>query len=109
MNAKEIISAVNNTTFTGDELRELIEAVKSARSHTSAVAATAFRTGQRVSFKGRYGETIEGIVMKVNRTTCSVRTDTGARWKCAASILQPVAGDHSISEANARMTDGGLA
>lgn len=53
--------------------------------------------GQKVSFKGKYGEIIEGTVtgkalknVKVRQTSSGRHTFAGANWTCSPSVLKAI-------------------
>ncbi|MDF3241603.1 hypothetical protein P3C25_22120, partial [Pseudomonas veronii] len=49
-----------------------------------------FHPGARVSFDSPNGERLSGTVMKFNRKTVTVVTDTGQRWNISPHLLSPI-------------------
>ena len=49
--------------------------------------AQSFRVGDRVSFAGRHGSTLKGVVEKVKIKYILVRTDGGTRWNVPGSHI----------------------
>jgi transcription elongation factor len=72
---------------TDAERAAVVEALKSRSAIKNAQARFIFGPGDRVTFKGRRGFVVKGVVEKVNRTTISVKTDTGMYWRVSAGAL----------------------
>jgi hypothetical protein len=49
-----------------------------------------FHPGARVSFTGNAGERLTGTLMKFNRKTVTVVTDSGQRWNISPQLLSPL-------------------
>ena len=71
----------------GTDLSAIIDAVKLRRNQLHTSDAHQFRTGDRVSFAGRHGSTLKGVVEKVKIKYVLVRTDMGQRWNVPGSHL----------------------
>lgn len=54
----------------------------------SSVKNTAFKAGQKVTFKGPRDMTVVGIVHKVNPKTVTVQATTGVFWRVTPGLLQ---------------------
>ena len=65
----------------------IIDAVKMRRNQLHTSDAHQFRIGDRVSFAGRHGSTLKGVVEKVKIKYVLVRTDAGQRWNVPGSHL----------------------
>ena len=39
-----------------------------------------FQIGEKVRFRNEHGETVSGIIIRVNKKSLTVRTDTGNEW-----------------------------
>ena len=69
------------------DLSAIIDAVKMRRNQLHTSDAHQFRIGDRVSFAGRHGSTLKGVVEKVKIKYVLVRTDAGQRWNVPGSHL----------------------
>lgn len=75
------------------ELKKVSQMVKIRWAELKAREAQAFKAGDKViirHFDKRGGQNEYAIVLKVNRTTVSVRADNGGLWKCSPNVLQKV-------------------
>ena len=82
---KTIISDIY--TMNGTDLSAIIDAVKLRRNQIHTEQAHSLRIGQRVSFDGRHGSTLKGVVEKIKIKYVLVRTDSGTRWNVPGSHL----------------------
>lgn len=48
-----------------------------------------FRTGDVVSFRTDDGQTVTGVLVRLNKKTVTVHTDSGSRWDVAPQLLTP--------------------
>ena len=71
----------------GTDLSAIIDAVKLRRNQLHTSDAHQFRVGDRVSFAGRHGSTLKGVVEKIKIKYVLVRTDMGQRWNVPGSHL----------------------
>jgi len=87
MNKKlqKIITDISEMEST--DLSAVVEAVKMRRNRLHFTDAQSFRVGDRVSFKGRHGSILKGVVEKVKIKYILVRTDGGTRWNVPGSHL----------------------
>ena len=69
------------------DLSAIIDAVKMRRNQLHFADAQLFRVGDRVSFAGRHGSTLKGVVEKVKIKYILVRTDSGQRWNVPGSHI----------------------
>jgi len=69
------------------DLSAIIDAVKMRRNQLHTSDAHQFKIGDRVSFAGRHGSTLKGVVEKVKIKYVLVRTDSGTRWNVPGSHL----------------------
>ena len=74
----------------GTDLSAVIDAVKMRRNQIHTEQAHSLRIGQRVSFDGRHGSTLKGVVEKIKIKYVLVRTDSGTRWNVPGSHLTPI-------------------
>lgn len=49
-----------------------------------------FRPGDVVSFRTEDGETVTGVLIRLNKKTVTVHTESGARWNVAPQLLTTV-------------------
>ena len=70
------------------ELEQVVEAIKLQRTWLARSTARSLSVGDSVKFKGRQGETVRGVVDKVNRKTAMVRSAGGQMWRVTASLLE---------------------
>ena len=71
----------------GTDLSAIIDAVKLRRNQLHTSDAHQFKVGDRVSFAGRHGSTLKGVVEKIKIKYVLVRTDRGQRWNVPGSHL----------------------
>ena len=85
MQIKKVIDAIG--TMESGDLNKVITAIKMRRNQLHTSDAHQFRVGDRVSFAGRHGSTLKGVVEKVKIKYVLVRTDSGTRWNVPGSHL----------------------
>ena len=71
----------------GTDLSAVVDAIKMRRNQLHFADAQLFKVGDRVSFAGRHGSTLKGVVEKVKIKYILVRTDGGTRWNVPGSHL----------------------
>jgi len=49
-----------------------------------------FRPGDVVSFRAEDGQTVTGVLVRLNKKTVTVHTENGARWNVAPQLLTRV-------------------
>ena len=69
------------------DLSAVVDAVKMRRNQLHFADAQLFKVGDRVSFAGRHGSTLKGVVERVKIKYILVRTDSGQRWNVPGSHL----------------------
>ena len=69
------------------DLNAVVDAIKMRRNQLHTSDAHQFRVGDRVSFAGRHGSTLKGVVERVKIKYILVRTDSGQRWNVPGSHL----------------------
>ena len=74
----------------GTDLSAVIDAVKLRRNQLHTTDAHSLKIGERVSFAGRHGSTIKGVVEKIKIKYVLVRTDSGQRWNVPGSHLTSI-------------------
>ena len=77
-----------------DELRELnrrvVARLKMLRDMQAHVDMMQYNLGAPVSFEGHYGEREIGTLVKFNRKTVTVITESGRRWNVPPEYLSPI-------------------
>ncbi|KMN18784.1 hypothetical protein TU85_24140 [Pseudomonas helleri] len=68
----------------------IIERLKMLESLEAHKSMMQFHPGARVSFDSPSGERLSGTVMKFNRKTVTVVTDTSQRWNISPHLLSPI-------------------
>ena len=71
----------------GTDLSAVVDAVKLRRNQLHTTDAHSLKIGERVSFDGRHGSTLKGVVERVKIKYILVRTDSGQRWNVPGSHL----------------------
>ena len=84
---QEINSTIIGGAFTNEQLDSIMMAVKFARNQLATKNKFTFRTGSKVKFVGRQGETVFGDVTKVNRKFIIVRSGM-TNWRVPANMLE---------------------
>jgi len=69
------------------DLNAVVDAIKMRRNQLHTSDAHQFKIGDRVSFAGRHGSTLKGVVERVKIKYILVRTDSGQRWNVPGSHL----------------------
>ena len=87
-NVQTAITAIRG--MDSDEINQVVEAIKLQRTYNARQTARALTVGAMVSFEGRGGKTVTGVVEKINQKTVVVSTPTG-KWKVTASMLKQIA------------------
>jgi len=70
-----------------DTLNAMIKEINSRRSDLQKEIGGTFAVGQNVEFTGKRGETVRGMIQKINRKTIIVKTDF-VTWKVSPSLLR---------------------
>ena len=74
----------------GTDLSAVVDAVKLRRNQLHTTDAHSLKIGERVSFQGRHGSTLKGVVEKIKIKYVLVRTDSGQRWNVPGSHLTSI-------------------
>ncbi|MGP4959037.1 hypothetical protein ACTXN4_28480 [Pseudomonas helleri] len=86
--------SINIDHLSVDELvtlnHHIIERLKMLESLEAHKSMMQFHPGARVSFDSPSGERLSGTVMKFNRKTVTVVTDTSQRWNISPHLLSPI-------------------
>jgi len=85
MKTSEIIKAIHKMDT--DNLNQVISACKLRRNQLHFSDAQNFKVGDSVSFTGRRGAMLKGVVEKVKIKYLLIRTTTGQRWNVPGSHL----------------------
>lgn len=73
---------------TQDDLDRIARAHRERQDYLSTVATHQLRVGHRVRWTGKRGTHQAGVIEKVNRKTCTVRSDKGVVWRVSSSLLE---------------------
>jgi len=91
--------SINIDHLSVDELvtlnHHIIERLKMLESLEAHKSMMQFHPGARVSFDSPSGERLSGTVMKFNRKTVTVVTDTSQRWNISPHLLSPIKNVHA--------------
>lgn len=85
MKTKEILDAIGK--MKSGDLNMVISAMKLRRNQLHFTDAQSFKVGDSVSFTGRRGAMLKGVVEKVKIKYLLIRTTTGQRWNVPGSHL----------------------
>ena len=86
MQIKKVIDAIG--TMESGDLNKVITAIKMRRNQLHFTDAQSFKVGDSVSFTGRRGAMLKGVVDKVKVKYLLIRTTTGQRWNVPGSHLK---------------------
>lgn len=70
-----------------EDVEAIYSALKYKHSKEIRSATSKFSVGDKVSFIGRNGTKIVGIVDRINRKTVSIKTDVGM-WRVTSTLLK---------------------
>ena len=84
-----IISAIHD--MDREELNQVVEAVKYARSQNHRQMANKLKAGDIVFFDGRYGKTVKGTVIKTAIKYVQVDCGMDGKWRVPAGHLRKAA------------------
>ena len=74
----------------GTDLSAVVDAIKLRRNQLHFRDAQSFKIGDSVSFEGRHGAILKGVVEKVKVKYLLVRTTSGTRWNVPGSHLTKI-------------------
>ncbi len=87
--SKDIVAAIIGGGFNTDQLNEIVDGIKFARSRIAQQNMFTMRVGAKVKFtNSRTGVVEVGEVYKVNRTKIIVKVGM-TRWTVPAAMLSP--------------------
>lgn len=69
---------------------EVVRMIKAKRSQANSTAVYQFQAGDQVSFTGKSGVPITGIIREVKRTKVAVNCGVAGNWLVAASMLSKI-------------------
>ena len=72
------------------DISAVADAVRLRRNQLHTTDAHSLKIGERVSFAGRHGSILKGVVEKIKIKYVLVRTDSGQRWNVPGSHLTPI-------------------
>jgi hypothetical protein len=70
--------------------RLIVERLKLISQARATTLMASFTRGDRVSFQTPEGQTLEGIVIRLNKKTVSVAADDGRQWNVSPGLLRLV-------------------
>lgn len=70
--------------------RMVVERLKLLAQARSTVELAQFAEGDRVSFTDSDGATRQGMILRLNKKTASLRTDDGHLWKVSPGFLRKI-------------------
>tara|TARA_B100002019_G_scaffold190167_1_gene164400 strand:- start:312 stop:614 length:303 start_codon:yes stop_codon:yes gene_type:complete len=85
MKINDVLNFIDD--LNADDLQKVINVVKMRRNQLHFKDAQSFKIGDSVSFEGRRGATLKGVVEKVKVKYILVRTTSGTRWNVPGSHL----------------------
>ena len=88
MQIKKVIDAIG--TMESGDLNKVITAIKMRRNQLHFKDTQSFKIGDSVSFSGRRGAILKGVVEKVKIKYILVRTTSGTRWNVPGSHLTKI-------------------
>tara|TARA_Y100001973_G_scaffold91460_1_gene140142 strand:+ start:289 stop:591 length:303 start_codon:yes stop_codon:yes gene_type:complete len=88
MKINDVLNFIDD--MNGDDLQKVINVVKMRRDQLHFQNAQSLRIGDAVSFTGRRGAILKGVVEKVKVKYILVRTTSGTRWNVPGSHLTKI-------------------
>ena len=85
MKINQIVAEIH--AMGSEDLNRVIEAVKYARSQGHRQMARSLSIGDQVSFNGRHGRTVNGVVKKINIKYVVVDCGMDGNWRVPAAHL----------------------
>ena len=87
MSAFEITNSILHGSFTAEEIRALSNAISFKFKEMQRMATVRFAKGDKVKFETRSGETITGVIARVNQKTVTINTPT-SQWKVSSTLIR---------------------
>ena len=75
-------------TCSKDERRALTEVIRDQIDSENADARSELQVGDKVEFTGKYGILEKGVITKKNPKMIKVKTERGAMWRVAPTLLR---------------------
>ena len=88
MKINDVLNFIDD--LNGDDLQKVINVVKMRRNQLHFKDTQSFKVGDSVSFSGRRGAILKGVVEKVKIKYILVRTTSGTRWNVPGSHLTKI-------------------
>jgi len=79
------------STLPHEDIREAWEMLRNRYKSLARKSMYNFGVGAKVQFKSKYGMMVKGVVTKINRTTVSVRAESGTssvNWRVNPAVLK---------------------
>jgi len=65
-----------------NQLDQIVSTIRLQRASIQESAKRAFKIGDRVTFlRSKTGQTLHGVILKINRKTIGILTDTDGEWR----------------------------
>jgi len=87
---QDINSAIISGQFSNEQLDSIINAVKFSRNQIIQQNTGSMVLGTQVKFANRNGQSVIGLVEKVNRKFIHVREARGNVWRVPANMLTKI-------------------
>lgn len=87
---QDVITFLNTEKLTTEQLSRVSSIVHERFKSAQARASRELWVGDRVTWRGKFGETLTGKVTKVNRMTIHCVTDAGIRWRVSPTLVTHV-------------------
>jgi hypothetical protein len=88
MTFNNVMQYLNRNTLNPEQIRDVYDALRDNSRSAAAQSIGKFNRGDKVSFTGRYGQTLKGKITKLNHTTLSVVCTNGERWRVSANNVK---------------------
>ena len=85
--ASQINAAILAGSFSAEEIRSISQAVSVKFKEMQRVATYRYAKGDKVTFQTRSGETISGVIARVNQKTVTINTPT-SQWKVSSTLIR---------------------
>lgn len=90
MDAKAIVSEIMSSKLTNDDLNQIVDAIKFARSRLTSQVKFQLRVGDKVKWSSSKASSPgQGTIVKIAIKYVTVDTVTG-RWRVPANMLEKI-------------------
>ena len=81
----------------------IVERLRFLNQQRAHSAMMEFSVGEKVAFKAEGRDLVTGVLVKYNRKTVTIITDSGERWNVAPSFLQKAQLDQASEGASGKV------